>query len=251
MGADVVWLLRARGGAAGGRPGWFDLVCCFIVLYISRISLAWQLWHDENGGDSTRVEWWRTAGSGGSYSAGGLGCNGGFRSLCFHKYELGLGPILGPDPRSLSGLGAVLLSLLKNRTLDVLLSKGKEYVLLVDSDNVAAKIDPKILNHLVENKIDCCMEITPTSSYDSDSIGSRSQQFELAEIAQTSVRDSMERFKLVDTGSLWVNVKALKRLLDTDEIKIEDISVSKETESDLVLLQESAVGSPIRVFITL
>ncbi|KAL6124631.1 hypothetical protein ACLB2K_077143 [Fragaria x ananassa] len=58
----------------------------------------------------------------------------------------------------------------------------------------------------------------------------------------------MERFKLVDTGSLWVNVRAIKKLLDTDELRIEDISVSKETESDQVLLQETAVGSAIRFF---
>ncbi|KAL6129204.1 hypothetical protein ACLB2K_072557 [Fragaria x ananassa] len=153
----------------------------------------------------------------------------------------------GEDELYPSDHGAVLLSLLKNGTLDVLLSKGKEYVLLVDSDNVAAKIDPKILDHLVENKIDYCMEVTPTS-YDSDLIGSRLQKFELAAIAQNSIKDLMERFKLVDTGSLWVNVRAIKKLLDTDELRIEDISVSKETESDQVLLQETAVGSAIRFF---
>ncbi|XP_024191422.1 UTP--glucose-1-phosphate uridylyltransferase 1 isoform X2 [Rosa chinensis] len=95
----------------------------------------------------------------------------------------------GEDELYPSGHGAVLLSLVKNGTLDALLSKGKEYVLVVDSDNVAAKIDPKILDHLVENKIDYCMEVTPTSSYDSDLIGSRLQKFELAEIAQNSVKD--------------------------------------------------------------
>lgn len=143
----------------------------------------------------------------------------------------------------------MFLSLVKSGTLDVLLSQGKEYILLVNSDNVAATIDPKILNHLIENKIEYCMEVTPTS-YDSDfsNIGSRLQKFELAEIAQNFVKHSMDKFKLLDTGSLWVNLKAVKRLLDTDAIKIEDISVSKGTESDQVPLQETAAGSAIRFF---
>lgn len=153
----------------------------------------------------------------------------------------------GEDELYPSGPGAVLLSLVKQGTLDVLLAEGKEYILVVTSDNVAATIDPKILDHLVDKKIECCMEVTPTSAYDSDLIGSRLQKFELAEIAQNSVRHSMEKFKLVDTGSLWVNLRAFKRLLYTEELKIEDISVSKE-QSDQVLWQETAVGSAIRFF---
>ncbi|CAN6562390.1 unnamed protein product [Malus baccata var. baccata] len=155
----------------------------------------------------------------------------------------------GEDELYPSGHGALFLSLVKSGTLDVLLSQGKEYILLVNSDNVAATIDPKILNHLIENKIEYCMEVTPTS-YDSDfsNIGSRLQKFELAEIAQNFVKHSTDKFKLLDTGSLWVNLKAVKRLLDTDAIKIEDISVSKGTESDQVPLQETAAGSAIRFF---
>ncbi|CAB4269294.1 unnamed protein product [Prunus armeniaca] len=137
------------------------------------------------------------------------------------------------------GHGAVFLSIMKSGTLDVLLSRGKEYILVVDSDNVAATIDPKILDHLIENKIEYCIEVVPTA-HDADfsNIGSLLQKFELAEIAQSSVKHSTENFKLVDTGSLWVNLRAIKRLLDTDTLNIEDISVSKET----------AAGSAIRFF---
>ncbi|XP_009361357.2 UTP--glucose-1-phosphate uridylyltransferase isoform X1 [Pyrus x bretschneideri] len=155
----------------------------------------------------------------------------------------------GEDELYPSGHGALFLSLVKSGTLDVLLSQGKEYILLVNSANVAATIDPKILNHLIENKIEYCMEVTPTF-YDSDfnNIGSRLQKFELAEIAQNFVKHSMDKFKLVDTGSLWVNLKAVKRLLDTDALKIEDIPVSKGTDSDEIPLQETAAGSAIRFF---
>ncbi|TQE09037.1 hypothetical protein C1H46_005420 [Malus baccata] len=59
---------------------------------------------------------------------------------------------------------------------------------------------------------------------------------------------SMDKFKLVDTGSLCVNFKAVKRLLDTDALKMEDIPVSKRTNSDEIPLQETAAGSATRFF---
>ncbi|KAM2919475.1 hypothetical protein COP2_041433 [Malus domestica] len=71
---------------------------------------------------------------------------------------------------------------------------------------------------------------------------------QLAEIAQNFVKHSMDKFKLVDTGSLCVNFKTVKRLLDTDALKIEDIPVSKGTDGDEIPLQETAAGSAIRVF---
>ncbi|RYR25212.1 hypothetical protein Ahy_B02g058867 [Arachis hypogaea] len=48
-------------------------------------------------------------------------------------------------------------------TLDFLLSQ--EYILLINEDNVATVIDPNILNHLVTNDIECCMEVTPSNSF--------------------------------------------------------------------------------------
>ncbi|KAL1342208.1 hypothetical protein AAHE18_09G141600 [Arachis hypogaea] len=33
-------------------------------------------------------------------------------------------------------------------------------MLLINKDNVATVIDPNILNHLVTNDIECCMEVT-------------------------------------------------------------------------------------------
>ncbi|KAL5727275.1 UTP--glucose-1-phosphate uridylyltransferase [Ranunculus cassubicifolius] len=45
--------------------------------------------------------------------------------------------------------------------LDALLSQGKEYVFVANSDNLGAIVDLKILNHLVDNKNEYCMEVTP------------------------------------------------------------------------------------------
>ncbi|KAK9056054.1 hypothetical protein SSX86_027141 [Deinandra increscens subsp. villosa] len=52
-----------------------------------------------------------------------------------------------------------LLSLKKSGKLDDLLSQGKEFILLLNSDNLAEVVDPNILNHLIQNKIKYCMEM--------------------------------------------------------------------------------------------
>ncbi|XP_061946421.1 UTP--glucose-1-phosphate uridylyltransferase-like isoform X2 [Populus nigra] len=146
---------------------------------------------------------------------------------------------------------AAFLSLMKSSgTLDVLLSQGKEYVHVVSSDNVAAAVDPRIMSHLSQNNIEYCMEVTPTTSYLSKSKMDNQRQgmFELAEIARTLPKDSTEKFKFIDTRSLWVNLKAIRRLVDTNALKIEKLSISKEMEGDQMVLQETAAGSTIQLF---
>ncbi|KAI4356214.1 hypothetical protein L6164_000253 [Bauhinia variegata] len=76
------------------------------------------------------------------YSESGIG---------IHAFKQGEGPDLksstpnkDEEVYSLEN-GSVLLSLLNNGTLDLLSSQGKEYILLLDADNVATIIDPTIV----------------------------------------------------------------------------------------------------------
>ncbi|GKV47258.1 hypothetical protein SLEP1_g54172 [Rubroshorea leprosula] len=143
--------------------------------------------------------------------------------------------------------GTAFLSLVKSETLDLLLSQGKEYVLVVNSDNACAVIDPKILNHVTQKKIEYCMEVTPTTtSFSRTSVlSSQEGKFKLVHIAQNPSRHSTKKFKFMDAGSLWVNLKAIKRLVDTDAMKMEKLSTSKAVDPDD---KESAVGSAIQLF---
>lgn len=56
-----------------------------------------------------------------------------------------------------------LLSLRKSGKPDELLLQGKEYILMLKSDNLAEVVDPNILNHLIQNKIKYCMELEENS----------------------------------------------------------------------------------------
>ncbi|KAK0597100.1 hypothetical protein LWI29_021839 [Acer saccharum] len=146
--------------------------------------------------------------------------------------------------------GAMFLSLIKGGTLDVLLSQGKEYFLVVNSDNAAAVVDLKILDHLIENNIEYCMEVTPTTSTNlrNSTINSMQQKFQLLDIARNPAKNPERNFEILDTKSLWVNLEAIKRLVDTDALKVVKLSTSKDVDDDQILLQETAAGSAIKLF---
>lgn len=145
--------------------------------------------------------------------------------------------------------GPQLLSLLTGGTLDVLLSKGKEFALVVGSDNVAAVIDPQILNHLIQNKTEFCMEVTPTAALElSSSTYSTSESCQLADIALNSSHSPMDKFKFSDTRILWLNLTAIKRLVDTNTLKIGNSSFSEVGTGDQMLLHKTVVGSMIKFF---
>ncbi|KAK1420292.1 hypothetical protein QVD17_21770 [Tagetes erecta] len=52
-----------------------------------------------------------------------------------------------------------LLSLTKTGKVDDLLSQGKQFILMLSSDNLAEVVDPNILNHLIKNKNKLCVEV--------------------------------------------------------------------------------------------
>ncbi|KAL9437861.1 hypothetical protein AB3S75_023685 [Citrus x aurantiifolia] len=144
----------------------------------------------------------------------------------------------------------VFLSLMKSGTLDLLLVQGKEYALVVDSDNVAAVADPKIFNHLIQNQIEYCMEVAPVPSIDlrNSLINLRPGKFQLVDITQNPTKQSGGKFKFINTRSMWVNLRAIKRLIDTDELKIENFSSSKEVNDDQIISRGTGADSAIQFF---
>lgn len=144
----------------------------------------------------------------------------------------------------------VFLSLMKSGTLDLLLVQGKEYALVVDSDNAAAVADPKIFNHLIQNQIEYCMEVAPVPSIDvrNSMINLLPGKFQLVDIAQNAAKQSGGKFKFINTRSMWVNLRAIKRLIDTDELKFENFSSSKEVNDDQIISRGTAADSAIQFF---
>ncbi|XP_017977627.1 PREDICTED: UTP--glucose-1-phosphate uridylyltransferase [Theobroma cacao] len=142
----------------------------------------------------------------------------------------------GEDEWYSSDHGAQFLSLMSSGTLDVLLSQGKEYALVVNPDNVAAVVDPKILNHLAQNSVEYCMEVMPTTSGGLMNFMASSLQgkFKLEDFTSNPTKHSVKKFKFIDTRNLWVDLRAIKRLVDTNALKLGYLSMLK--------LFEKAIG---------
>jgi UTP--glucose-1-phosphate uridylyltransferase len=153
------------------------------------------------------------------------------------------------------GHGDVFPSLMNSGKLDALLSQGKEYVFVANSDNLGAVVDLKILNLLILNKNEYCMEVTPKTLADVKggtliSYEGKVQLLEIAQVPDEHVNEfkSIEKFKIFNTNNLWVNLNAIKRLVQADALKMEIIPNPKEVDGIKVLQLETAAGAAIRFF---
>ncbi|XP_075481855.1 UTP--glucose-1-phosphate uridylyltransferase-like [Primulina tabacum] len=161
----------------------------------------------------------------------------------------------GKDAWYPPGHGDVFPSLMNTGKLDLFLSQGKEYVFVANSDNLGAVVDLKILNHLINNKNEYCMEVTPKTLADvkGGTLISYEGKVQLLEIAQVpdeyvSEFKSIEKFKIFNTNNLWVNLHAIKRLVEGEALKMEIIPNPKEVDGVKVLQLETAAGAAIRFF---
>lgn len=153
------------------------------------------------------------------------------------------------------GHGDVFPSLMNSGKLDALLAQGKEYVFIANSDNLGAIVDLKILNHLINHQNEYCMEVTPKTLADVKggtliSYEGRVQLLEIAQVPDAHVNEfkSIEKFKIFNTNNIWVNLKAIKRLVEADALKMEIIPNPKEVNGVKVLQLETAAGAAIRFF---
>nr|KJB22471.1 hypothetical protein B456_004G048300 [Gossypium raimondii] len=153
------------------------------------------------------------------------------------------------------GHGDVFPALMNSGKLSTFLSQDKEYAFIANSDNLGAIVDLKILNHLVKNKNEYCMEVTPKTLADVKggtliSYEGKVQLLEIAQVPDAHVNEfkSIEKFKIFNTNNLWLNLNAVKRLVEADALKMEIIPNPKEVEGTKVLQLETAAGAAIRFF---
>ncbi|KAE9594433.1 UTP--glucose-1-phosphate uridylyltransferase [Lupinus albus] len=99
------------------------------------------------------------------------------------------------------------------------------------------------------------MEVTPKTLADVKggtliSYEGRVQLLEIAQVPDEHVNEfkSIEKFKIFNTNNLWVNLNAVKRLVEADALKMEIIPNPKEVDGVKVLQLETAAGAAIRFF---
>lgn len=160
------------------------------------------------------------------------------------------------------GHGDVFESLYNSGILDQLLERGIEIIFLSNADNLGAVVDLRILQHMVETKAEYIMELTDKTKADvkGGTIIDYEGQVRLLEIAQVPKQyvnefKSIKKFKYFNTNNIWMNLRAIKRVVEASELSMEiipndkSIPADQKGEADISIVQlETAVGAAIRHF---
>ncbi|KAG5358811.1 UTP--glucose-1-phosphate uridylyltransferase [Yarrowia sp. C11] len=157
------------------------------------------------------------------------------------------------------GHGDLFESLHNSGVLDELIAEGKEIIFVSNVDNLGAVVDLSILKHMSTSGSEYIMELTDKTRADvkGGTLIDYDGQVRLLEIAQvpkehTEEFKSIKKFKYFNTNNLWINLKAIKRVVESNELDSEIIPNEKSItigKNDIPVLQlETAVGAAIRHF---
>ncbi|KAK2743888.1 UTP-glucose-1-phosphate uridylyltransferase [Myotisia sp. PD_48] len=160
------------------------------------------------------------------------------------------------------GHGDVFESLYNSGTLDKLLERGVEIIFLSNADNLGAVVDMRILEHMVKREAEYIMELTNKTKADVKGgtiidYEGKARLLEIAQVPKEHVNEfkSIKKFKYFNTNNIWMNLRAVKRVVEEGELQMEiipngkTIPADKKGEADISIIQlETAVGAAIRHF---
>jgi len=170
-----------------------------------------------------------------------------------------------PIPRSASdekggwyppGHGDLFDAAINSNLIDKLLAAGKEYLFVSNTDNLGAVVDVDILQHMVDSQSEFLLEVTDKTKADVkggtliDYEGTI-RLLEIAQVPSDHVEDfkSVRKFQIFNTNSLWINIAAIKRVMEADGMDLEIIVNAKTTDAGEPVIQlETAVGAAIKHF---
>jgi len=153
------------------------------------------------------------------------------------------------------GHGDVFESVFCSGLVDTLLAQGKEYLFVSNVDNLGATVDTKILRMLQETECEYCMELTDKTRADikGGTIISYDGKVSLLEVAQVPKKyleqfKSIKKFKVFNTNNIWLNLRAIKRIMQTTGLELDIIVNNKSVGDKKVVQLETAIGAAISYF---
>jgi len=155
------------------------------------------------------------------------------------------------------GHGDVFRSFANSGLLEQLIKDGKEYVFISNVDNLGATVDFNILSHLLKAGVEYAMEVTDKTRSDVKGgtlieYEGRAKLLEIAQCPPSKVDEfkSIKKFKIFNTNNLWVNLKAIDRVLKEGAVKDLDIifNPKKLGDGSAVIQLETAAGAAIQFF---
>jgi len=140
--------------------------------------------------------------------------------------------------------------------LDEMIAQGRDYAFISNVDNLGAVVDCQILNHLATTKCEYIMEVTNKTRADVKGgtlidYEGKAKLLEIAQVAPANVEEfkSIKKFKIFNTNNLWVNLHALKRLVQEGAMNSMDVIVNHKAVGGSAVIQlERAAGSAIEFF---
>lgn len=153
------------------------------------------------------------------------------------------------------GHGDFFQSIYNSGLVDTLLAQGKEYIFVSNVDNLGATVDLNILKNIVDRDVEYCMELTDKTRSDikGGTIISYDGKVSLLEVAQVPAQyieefKSVSKFKVFNTNNIWVSLRAIKRVMQANEMKLDIIVNNKEVSGQKVIQLETAIGAAIAYF---
>lgn len=154
------------------------------------------------------------------------------------------------------GHGDLYTALTHSGVLDQLLAEGKEYLFVSNSDNLGAVVDEKILQHMIDTQAEFLMEVTNKTKADVKGgtlidYGGSMRLLEIAQVPSDHTEDfkSVRKFKIFNTNNLWIDLRALKRVMDKGGMELDIIVNPKVTDRGEAVIQlETAAGAAIKHF---
>ncbi len=160
------------------------------------------------------------------------------------------------------GHGDVYAALYGSGRLDALIEEGFRYVMIANSDNLGATVDPRIAAHVVREQIPFLMEVVIGTAADRKgghiAMRRADGQLILRELAQTPHEDTdsfrdYRRWRYYNTNSLWIDLHALRTRMQAGGLELPVIANAKTVDprdpsSTPVLQLESAMGAAIASF---
>jgi UTP--glucose-1-phosphate uridylyltransferase len=161
----------------------------------------------------------------------------------------------GPRGMYPPGHGDLFYSIKKSGMLDSLLADGYEYLFVSNIDNLAATVDLRLLEYFAENNLEFLMEVTNKTRADvkGGTLIEYDGALRLLEIAQVpsskkSEFTSVRKFKIFNTNSVWIDLRALRERLVAGTFELDIIENKKTLEDETVVQLETAIGSAIKFF---
>jgi UTP--glucose-1-phosphate uridylyltransferase len=159
------------------------------------------------------------------------------------------------------GHGDIYLSLRITGILDQLIESGFKVAFISNSDNLAATVNTAILNKMLTDNLDFCMEITPKTLADikGGALCRRTHEgrvrvelIEAAQVADEHIKDfqDIQKFAYFNTNNLWISLLSLRKALHSEEGLALPVIVNQKTldSGEEILQLETAMGAAIGSF---